>query len=95
MDNESLLAEFVYCITDEQRARPWNNELAERTEAARQAVLQRMSAASSSTAEEVRRLREVVEKIAKQWDGCFYENAIGGDIDIGEAIRSALKENGQ
>jgi hypothetical protein len=64
MDNESLLTEFIYCITDEQRARPWNNELAERTEAARQVVLQRMSAASSSTAEEVRRLREALERIA-------------------------------
>ena len=32
----------------------------------------------------------IIEQIAQQWDGCKYE-ASGGDIDIGEAIRSAAK----
>lgn len=31
-----------------------------------------------------------VEAVAAEWDACFYENAIGGDIDIGAAIRRAL-----
>jgi hypothetical protein len=31
-----------------------------------------------------------IEHIASQWDGFFYENSFGGDIDIGAAIREAF-----
>lgn len=33
---------------------------------------------------------DAMEHVASQWDGCFYENAIGGDIDIGAAIRESF-----
>lgn len=36
-------------------------------------------------------LPNVIEKIAEQWDGCFFDAPGGCDIDIGEAIRAAAK----
>lgn len=33
--------------------------------------------------------QRVVEKIAQQWDECFYDSAGMGEIDIGQAIRTA------
>ncbi|WP_186019897.1 hypothetical protein [Burkholderia gladioli] len=36
-------------------------------------------------------LPSVIEKIAEQWDGCFFDAPGGCDIDIGEAIRAAAK----
>lgn len=32
----------------------------------------------------------LIERIAEQWDGCMYD-APGGEIDIGQAIRSAAR----
>lgn len=32
---------------------------------------------------------DVIEEIAQQWDGCIYDAGPGGDIDIGQAIRTA------
>ncbi|WP_186118303.1 hypothetical protein [Burkholderia gladioli] len=36
-------------------------------------------------------LPNLIEKIAEQWDGCFFDAPGGCDIDIGEAIRAAAK----
>ena len=35
---------------------------------------------------------DVIEEIAKQWDGCIYDAGPGGDIDIGQAIRGAANK---
>lgn len=35
-------------------------------------------------------IKAKVEAVASEWDACLYENSIGGDIDIGAAIRRAL-----
>jgi hypothetical protein len=36
---------------------------------------------------------DLVESIAKEWDGCTFDG-VGGDIDIGQAIRASAKKNG-
>lgn len=36
-------------------------------------------------------MSNLIEQIAAQWDGCMYEG-VGGDIDIGQAIRDAGKD---
>lgn len=39
---------------------------------------------------------DIIEDVAKQWDGCIYDAGPGGDIDIGKAIRNAAsKHKGQ
>lgn len=37
---------------------------------------------------------DIIKQIARQWDGCMYDDAPGGEIDIGEAIRSAAARLG-
>lgn len=41
------------------------------------------------------RQTQIIECIAQQWDGCIYEAAAAGNIDIGEAIRTAAARYGQ
>jgi hypothetical protein len=36
-------------------------------------------------------LREALEKIAQEWDGCLYDDAIGAPIDIGAALRESFR----
>jgi hypothetical protein len=40
---------------------------------------------------EIDMANDLIEQIAQQWDGCMYES-VGGDIDIGQAIRDAGKD---
>jgi len=36
---------------------------------------------------------DIIEDVAKQWDGCIYDAGPGGDIDIGKAIRNAASKH--
>lgn len=36
---------------------------------------------------------ELIETIAKEWDGCTYEG-VGADVDIGQAIRESARKKG-
>jgi light-regulated signal transduction histidine kinase (bacteriophytochrome) len=61
---EDKLLEFAWCVTDERKAVPWTNELADKTEAARAAVIEEF-ASKEAECERMQNLCETLRQEAR------------------------------
>jgi hypothetical protein len=89
-----MLTELAYCVTDEWRVHPWTQELADKTEAVKDAIV----AASAAREEQIKRLRSALNDYMVLFGQALEAHGIPfnpGQQAAHDQARAALKETDQ